>query len=180
MSQYSMAGYFKNMPKIGKPLQLVNEENKNQLIAVENEIEELIEKAQSEGRSDESLNEAGQMTAIQRLAELIDEGTWFPLNSLFNPEGNDKGTTGVIKGLAKISGKWAVVVASDNKKLAGAWVPGQAENLLRASDAAKILGIPLVYVLNCSGVKFDEQEKVYPTEVVIIKVPKNIRADLFG
>ncbi|MDR1831658.1 MAG: glutaconyl-CoA decarboxylase subunit alpha [Fusobacteriaceae bacterium] len=162
MSYYSMGAYFKNMPKIGKPLSIVNEENKNQLLAVENEIEELIETAQAQGRSDESLNEAGQMTAIQRLAELIDEGTWFPLNSLFNPEGNDNGSTGIIKGLAKICGKWAVVIASDNKKLAGAWVPGQAENLIRGSDTAKILGIPLVYVLNCSGVKFDEQEKVYP------------------
>ena len=27
---------------------------------------------------------------------------------------------------------------------------------------AKTLHVPLVYVLNCSGVKFDEQEKVYP------------------
>ena len=38
----------------------------------------------------------------------------------------------------------------------------RAECLLRASDTAKTLRIPLVYVLNCSGVKFDEQEKVYP------------------
>ena len=64
--------------------------------------------------------------------------------------------------MGRINGKWAVIVASDNKKLAGAWVPGQAECLLRASDTAKTLRIPLVYVLNCSGVKFDEQEKVYP------------------
>src|SRR3712207_9342578 len=51
--------------------------------------------------------------------------------------------------------------ASDNKKIVGAWVPGQSDNLLRASDTAKCLGIPLVYILNCSGVKLDEQEKVY-------------------
>ena len=63
--------------------------------------------------------------------------------------------------MARINGKWVVVVASDNKKIVGAWVPGQAENLLRASDTAKCLGIPLVYILNCSGVKLDEQEKVY-------------------
>ena len=54
-----------------------------------------------------------------------------------------------------------MVVASDNKKIVGAWVPGQSDNLLRASDTAKCLGIPLVYILNCSGVKLDEQEKVY-------------------
>ena len=33
---------------------------------------------------------------------------------------------------------------------------------MRGSDTAKRLRIPLVYVLNCSGVKLDEQEKVYP------------------
>lgn len=54
-----------------------------------------------------------------------------------------------------------MIVASDNKKLAGACVPGQAEDLIRASDTAKTLNIPLVYILNCSRVKLDEQEKVY-------------------
>lgn len=60
------------------------------------------------------------------------------------------------------------MVASDNKKLAGAWVPGQAECLLRASDTAKTLHVPLVYVLNCSGVKFDEQERYTPTVVAAV------------
>jgi glutaconyl-CoA decarboxylase len=68
----------------------------------------------------------------------------------------------IVKGLGRIKGRWALIIASDNKKLAGAWVPGQAENLLRGSDTAKRLHIPLVYILNCSGVKLDEQEKVYP------------------
>ena len=92
----------------------------------------------------------------------MEPGTWRPLNSLYNPQGNKNGSVGVLKGLGRVNGKWCVVIASDNKKLAGAWVPGQAECLLRASDTAKTLHIPLVYVLNCSGVKFDEQEKVYP------------------
>ncbi|MDO4754558.1 MAG: carboxyl transferase domain-containing protein, partial [Bacillota bacterium] len=103
-----------------------------------------------------------QLTEMQRIEEMVDPGTWRPLNSIFIPGDNDGGTTAVINGLGRIEGKWAVIVASDNKKLAGAWIPGQAENLIRASDAAKILGIPLVYVLNCSGVKFDVQEQVYP------------------
>ena len=89
-------------------------------------------------------------------------GTWCPLNSLYNPQDNDNGSVGIVKGLGRINGKWAVIIASDNKKLAGAWVPGQADALLRGSDTAKRLRIPLVYVLNCSGVKLDEQEKVYP------------------
>lgn len=157
-----MPKYFQNMPTLGKPLATANNENIEALKAIEADIHEAIKTVQAEGRSDESLNESGQMTALQRIAALVDKGTWCPLNTIYNPEGNDNGSTGIVKGLGRINGKWAVIVASDNKKLAGAWVAGQADNLLRASDTAKTLRIPLVYVLNCSGVKFTEQEKVYP------------------
>lgn len=162
MNNYSMPKYFQNMPTLGKPLATANNENVEALKAIEADIHEAIKTVQAEGRSDESLNESGQMTALQRIAALVDKGTWCPLNTIYNPEGNDNGSTGIVKGLGRINGKWAVIVASDNKKLAGAWVAGQADNLLRASDTAKTLRIPLVYVLNCSGVKFTEQEKVYP------------------
>ena len=54
------------------------------------------------------------------------------------------------------------IIASDNKKHAGTWVPGQADNLLRGSDTAKRLRIPLIYLLECAGVELDKQEKVYP------------------
>ena len=162
MGNYSMPKYFQNLPQVGKALKKDNPENVAELKKVEEEIHELTKAAEAAGRSDESLNASGQMTALQRIDRLVEKGTWRPLNSIFNPQNNANGSTGVIKGLGKISGKWAVVIASDNKKLAGAWVPGQAENLLRGSDTAKLLGIPLVYVLNCSGVKFDDQDKVYP------------------
>ena len=165
MGQYSMPRYFQNMPELGKELRSENTENTAELKAVEQEIQELIKTVEDSGRSTESLNAAGQMTAMQRILALVDEGTWRPLNSLFNPKGNDNGSTGITKGLGRVNGKWVMIVASDNKKLAGAWVPGQAENLVRASDTAKILRIPLVYLLNCSGVKFDEQEKVYPNRI---------------
>ena len=162
MSEYSMPSYFQSMPVIGKDLTSFNEENAAQLQEVEQEIHEIREAALEAGRSTESLNESGQWTAMQRIMELVDEGTWCPLNSLYNPDSNKDGSVGIVKGLGRIDGKWAVIIASDNKKLAGAWVPGQADSLLRGSDTAKRLRIPLVYVLNCSGVKLDEQEKVYP------------------
>ena len=162
MSNYSMPSYFQNMPVIGKPLVNPNAENEAEIKAREQEMAEKIEAVLDNGRSTESLNKDGQMTAMQRVYSLIDAGTWCPLNTLYNPMDNDGGSTAIIKGLGRIGGKWAVIVASDNKKLAGAWIPGQADNLIRASDTAKRLRIPLIYVLNCSGVKLDEQEKVYP------------------
>ncbi len=163
MNMYSMPGYFQNMPIIGKSLVNQNPENEESLKAVEQEIHESIEKALAAGiTSEEKLNERGQLSAMQRINALIDAGTWCPLNSLFNPEDNRFGTTNIVNGLGRVDGKWVYIVASDNKKMAGAWVPGQAENLLRASDTAKMLHLPLVYLLNCSGVEFPNQDKVYP------------------
>lgn len=163
MNMYSMPGYFQNMPIIGKSLVNQNPENEESLKAVEQEIHESIEKALAAGiTSEEKLNERGQLSAMQRINALIDTGTWCPLNSLFNPEDNRFGTTNIVNGLGRVDGKWVYIVASDNKKMAGAWVPGQAENLLRASDTAKMLHLPLVYLLNCSGVEFPNQDKVYP------------------
>lgn len=139
---YSMPSYFQNMPKLGTPLNAVNEENAKSIKDVEAAIEEQVQAALNAGRSDESLNASGQMTARQRISMLVDEGTWCPLNSLYNPGNNKDGSTGVLTGLGKIHDKWAVIIASDNKKLAGAWVAGQALKLTRATDIAKMLRIP--------------------------------------
>lgn len=162
MNEYSMPRYFQHMEAVGEPLFAVDEENKELLSGAEDALKKKAEEILEAGKPTADLNSAGQLCAMQRIEKLIDEGTWHPLNSLFNPRGNPNGSTNIVKGLARVNGRWAVIVASDNKKMAGAWVPGQAENLLRASDTAKRLRIPLIYLLNCSGVKMDEQEKVYP------------------
>ena len=163
MNMYSMPGYFQNMPTVGKALVNPNPENEQELKAVENDIHESIKQALDAGiTTEEKLNARGQLSATQRINALIDPGTWCPLNSLYNPEDNRFQTTNVLNGLGRVNGKWVYIIASDNKKMAGAWVPGQADNLLRAADSAKMLHLPLVYLLNCSGVEFPNQDKVYP------------------
>ena len=162
MGNYSMPGYFQNMPVIGKALRKVDANNEAVLKQIEAELKEFTEKSLANGTSDEKMNAKGQLTAMQRIALLVDPGTWCPLNSIYNPCDNKTGTDTIIKGLGRINGKWAVIIASDNKKHAGTWVPGQADDLLRGSDTAKRLRIPLVYVLNCAGVELDKQEQVYP------------------
>ena len=162
MNYYSMPSYFQNMPTIGKAA-APNAENEQEIKTVEKQIHEKIEAAHAAGiTTEEKLNAKGQLTALQRINALVDEGTFCPLNSLFNPADNKFGDTSIVKGLGRVGGKWVMVIASDNKKIAGAWVPGQAENLLRASDTAKLLHIPVVYLLNCSGVDFPVQDLVYP------------------
>mgnify|MGYP001194374547 FL=1 len=160
-----MKPYFKKMPDFGRGLsegqKKSSQENVTQIKDVENQVKAEVEKVKNAGMSTEKINERGEMTVWQRLAYLVDPGTWCPLHTIFNPTNNSEGTTNVIDGLGKISGKWAVIIGFDNKVMAGAWLPGQAENVLRATDLAKRLHIPLVWLVNCSGVKLPEQEKFY-------------------
>ena len=163
MGFYSMPKYFQEMPTIGKSLVAPKQENADALKEIEKDIHAKIEEILAKGiTTEEKLNEKGQLSAMQRINALIDAGTWCPLNSLFNPEDNKMGSANIINGLGRVNGKWVYIVASDNKKMAGTWEPGQAENLIRCSDAAKMMNIPLVYLLNCAGVDFPYQDKVYP------------------
>jgi glutaconyl-CoA decarboxylase len=120
-----------------------------------------VERVKNAGTPAEKVRQNGGMTVYDRLGYLVDEGTWCPLHTLYNPTDNEEGCTGVVNGLGRIEGKWAVVIGFDNKVMAGAWIAGQAENILMVTDLAKRLNLPLVWLTNCSGVKLMEQETVY-------------------
>jgi len=160
-----MRQYFEKMQEFGKPLNEKQiektEENVKQVKQVEEGIAKEVERVKNAGLPAERINKRGQLTVWQRLEYLVDPGTWCPLHTLYNPKNNEEGTTGVIDGLGKISGRWAVIIGFDNKVIAGAWIAGQAENILRVTDMAKRLHIPLVWLVNCSGVKLTEQQEVY-------------------
>jgi len=160
-----MRQYFEKMTPIGKALnekdREQNRENAREITRVDTEIADAIQKRREAGIPLDSIHKRGEKSAWERIDLLVDPGTFLPLNSLYDPEFNQEGSTGVWTGLGKISGRYAVIIASDNKVLAGAWIPGQREHVFRAQDMAEQLNIPLVWVLNCSGVKLTEQEKVY-------------------
>ncbi len=160
-----MRPYFEKMQEFGQELKAgqikSTEANVGKLQEVEAQVDEAVQKVKNAGMPAEKINARGQLTVWQRLEYLVDEGTWTPLHTLYNPKDNVEGTTNVMDGLGKISGKWAVIIGFDNKVFAGAWLPGQSENVLRCTDLATRLNIPLVWLVNCSGVKLTEQEKFY-------------------
>lgn len=155
-----MRPYFEKMQDWGKPIK-PNPANAEEIKKVEKEIEELIEQKKKAGLPQETLNKRGEWTVYQRLDYILDPGTWAPLHMLYDPMDEESGTTGVVDGLGRINGRWCVIIGFDNKVLAGAWIAGQADNILRVTDIAKRLHCPLVWLVNCSGVKLTEQEKVY-------------------
>ncbi|MEE8345594.1 MAG: carboxyl transferase domain-containing protein [Woeseiaceae bacterium] len=160
-----MRPYFEHMDEFGKELKAGRIKRAAESLAKLREAEAAIDsekqKVEEVGFPTEKINARGWMTVWQRLEYLVDEGSWRPLHTLYNPLNNAEGTTNVIDGLAKIEGRWAVVIGFDNKFMAGAWLPGQSENILRVTDLAMRLNIPLVWLVNCSGAKLPEQEKFY-------------------
>ncbi len=160
-----MRPYFEKMPDLGKPLKdnrkTRAEDSRAKLLAGEAEIAAARQAVQEVGISTADINKRGGLTVWQRIEYLVDPGTWCPLHSLYNPADNPEGTTNVVDGLGKVAGRWAVVIGFDNKWLAGAWVPGQFENILRVTNLSKRLNIPLLWLVNCSGVQLPEQEKFY-------------------
>src|SRR3990170_8543800 len=160
-----MRQYFEKMDDLGKPLKPAQvermKENRAQIEEVMKTIDAEVERVKNAGMPAETVRKRGQMTVWDRIEYLVDPGTFCPLHTLYNPTDNEEGMTGVIDGLARISGKWCVLIGFDNKVLAGAWIAGQADNNLRVTDMAKILNLPLVWLVNCSGVKLTEQEMVY-------------------
>ena len=153
------------MDDIGKPLRPAQmermRENVAQAESIMKEIDAEVERIKNFGISAEKVHERGEMTVWDRIEYIVDPGTFCPLHTIFDPDNEESGSTGVVDGLARIAGKWCVLIGFNNKWIAGAWIAGQAENNLRVTDLAKIMNLPLVWLVNCSGVKLPEQEKVY-------------------
>ena len=160
-----MKPYFTKMDDIGKPLRPAQLERMKESVAqaesVMKEIDAEVERIKNFGIPAEKVHERGEMTVWDRIEYIVDPGTFCPLHTIFDPENEESGSTGVVDGLARIAGKWCVLIGFNNKWIAGAWIAGQAENNLRVTDLAKIMNLPLVWLVNCSGVKLPEQEKVY-------------------
>jgi len=160
-----MRQYFEKMDDFGKALKPAQiermKENVAQIEEVYADVAAAFDKAKNAGVPVEDVHKKGDMTVWERIEYIVDPGTFCPLHTLYNPAGNKEGVTGVIDGLARISGKWCVLIGFDNKVTVGAWIPGQPDNNLRATDMAKILNIPIVWLVNCSGARLPEQEKFY-------------------
>ncbi len=111
------------MPDIGKGLSAGEVRRAKENLDLIREQEEIlareIERVKNAGIPAEKIHDRGGMTIHDRLDYLVHAGTWNPLHSLYNPVDNEEGCTGVVNGLGKIEGKWAVIIGFDNKVMAG-------------------------------------------------------------
>ncbi|MBK7875646.1 MAG: propionyl-CoA carboxylase [Planctomycetes bacterium] len=113
------------------------------------------------------VHEKQKLTARERLEHLKDPGTRaFEVGTFVN-HGRMFGklespAAGVITAFALVEGRWTMVIANDNTVASGSWWPRTPEKIERAQEMAKRLAIPVVYLVDCSGLYLPEQAQSFP------------------
>jgi len=111
----------------------------------------------------------GKLPTWDRLDRLRDPGTpLLPIGTLvnygrtFGDEGKTSPGAGVVTAFATIEGRYAVVIANDNTVASGSWWPQTPEKIQRAQEIALRLRLPVVYLVDCSGLFLPEQSHTFP------------------
>ena len=115
----------------------------------------------------EAQHAKGRLTARERLALLLDEGTELLELGLWAAHGmyeeyGGAPAAGVVTGLGRVSGRLCMIVANDATVKAGAFFPMTAKKVLRAQTIALENRIPTLYLVDSSGVFLPLQEDVFP------------------
>jgi acetyl-CoA carboxylase carboxyltransferase component len=120
-------------------------------------------------RAIESQHGKKRLTARERLALLLDEGTEFFELSLFAAFGmyeewGGAPAAGCVTGLGRVAGRLCMIVANDATVKAGAFFPMTAKKVLRAQHIAMENRIPTLYLVDSAGVFLPLQEDVFPDQ----------------
>ncbi|MCP4092521.1 MAG: propionyl-CoA carboxylase [Planctomycetes bacterium] len=119
----------------------------------------------------ERVHAKGKLTAWERVEALKDEGApVYPLGTFVNWERDfDQGGrilqapgAGVVTVFTKVEDRWVMVIANDNTVASGSWWPQTPEKIERAQEIALRLRLPVVYLVDCSGLFLPEQAKSFP------------------
>jgi 3-methylcrotonyl-CoA carboxylase beta subunit len=107
----------------------------------------------------------GKLTARERIELLRDPATRFleiGLLLAYDKYDGQAPAAGVVTGVAIVHGREIVVVANDATVKAGSWWPETIQKILRAQEIAMRCRIPIVYLVDSSGVNLPYQGGVFP------------------
>jgi 3-methylcrotonyl-CoA carboxylase beta subunit len=111
----------------------------------------------------------GKLTTWERIERLKDPGSEvFAVGTLvnhgrvFGPEQRSSPGAGVVTAFVRVAGRIAMVIANDNTVASGSWWPLTPEKIERAQAMALRLRLPVVYLIDCSGLYLPEQSHTFP------------------
>jgi 3-methylcrotonyl-CoA carboxylase beta subunit len=111
----------------------------------------------------------GRLTARERIALLLDEGTelfelaMFAAWDMYEDWGGVP-CAGVVTGIGTVHGKRFMVIANDATVKAGAFFPMTAKKVIRAQRVAIENHLPVIYLVDSAGVFLPLQDEVFPDE----------------
>lgn len=108
-----------------------------------------------------------KLTSRERIARLTDEGSHVFEVGTFVNHGVSFGklkspAAGVVTAFVRVCDRWTMVIANDNTVASGSWWPKTPEKIERAQEMALRLGIPAIYLVDCSGLFLPEQARSFP------------------
>lgn len=119
----------------------------------------------------ERVHAKGKLTAWERVEALKDDGSpVFPVGTFVNwgrefDQGGRKLESpgaGVVTVFAQVEERWVIIIANDNTVASGSWWPETSEKIQRAQEIALRLRLPVVYLVDCSGLFLPEQSLSFP------------------
>jgi acetyl-CoA carboxylase carboxyltransferase component len=111
----------------------------------------------------------GKLTTWERLDLLKDDGApLLPVGTLVNyglEFGDRKQSSpgaGVVTAFTRVHDRWVLVIANDNTVASGSWWPLTPEKIERGQEMARRLKVPVLYLVDCSGLFLPEQANTFP------------------
>ena len=115
------------------------------------------------------VHERGKLTTWERVDRLRDAsspvlaiGTLINDQRTFGAEARPSPGAGVVTAFVRVHERWVVVIANDNTVASGPWWPQTPEKIQRAQEVALRLRLPVVYLVDCSGLFLPEQANTFP------------------
>ena len=104
----------------------------------------------------------GKLFARERIALLVDEGSFVEDGRYANALADGLPADGVVTGLARIDGRPVCLMANDSTVKAGSWGARTVEKIIRIIKRAYTTGVPMVYLVDSAGARITDQVDLFP------------------
>jgi len=128
------------------------------------DLDEAVDRARAGGpeRHREKAREQGKLPVRERVARLVDPGTFVEDGLLASWDEDGLGADGVVTGQGNVDGRPVALMANDPTVKAGSWGPKTVEKILRIQEKALSHRVPMVYLVDSAGARITEQTRMFP------------------
>ncbi|WP_111766368.1 acyl-CoA carboxylase subunit beta [Nakamurella deserti] len=104
----------------------------------------------------------GKLFARDRIAALVDDGSFVEDGRFANALADGLPADGVVTGHATIGGRPVGLMANDSTVKAGSWGARTVEKIIRIIERALAERIPMVYLVDSAGARITDQVQLFP------------------